>query len=283
MKPDFSIQEREIAAAILADLEESRAAIAVEKLRDLKNNLYTAIPDKKRQSRGITWVLMRLGLLLTAACRDLEYVRAASLALLEAMKIEDRLVGVPIYMMAEFGKTHPEETLNFFFTTCGSGQWEVREFAASGFRRVIKTNREVALPWLNQCAKNESPYVRRFTSETLRPVVENRWLNDAPYPSLDILRPLFCEPHSYPRTSVGNNLSDLARRNPDLILSIVQELVASGNKNSFWIAYRACRNMVKKDPERIMDIFGADEYHYKDRHFYRSHHPEKKPIEQSGT
>jgi 3-methyladenine DNA glycosylase AlkC len=68
---------------------------------------------------------------------------------------------------------------------------------------------------------------------------------------------------------VGNNLSDLARRNPDLILGIVKDLVESGDKNSYWIAYRACRNMVKNAPEEVMDILAVDEYHYKDRNFYR--------------
>ena len=267
MKLDFSTQEEEVAAAILADLERSQVLLAVGKLDTLKDDLYAAIPDKKRQSRGITWVLMRLGLLMTDACRNLEQVRTTALVLMEAMELEDRLVGVPVYMMAEFGKTYPQKTFGFFKTAAGSGHWEVREFAASGFRRIIKTNRDVSLPWLRQCAQNESPNVRRFSSETLRPVVENRWLNDAPYPSLGILRLLFNETHPYPRTSTGNNLSDLARRNPDFILSVVQELVARGNKNSYWIAYRACRNMIKKEPERVMDILGVDQYHYKGRHF----------------
>jgi 3-methyladenine DNA glycosylase AlkC len=279
MKTDFRTQEREAAAAILADLERSQALLAVEKLGALKNDLYAAIPDKKRQSRGITWVLMRLGLLLAASCRNLGHVRSVSDALFKSMELEDRLVGVPVYMMAEYGKSYPAEVLDFFRTAGGSGHWEVREFASSGFRRVIKTNRDVALPWLRQCAQNEDPNVRRFTSETLRPVVENRWLNNAPYPSLEILRLLFCEPHPYPRTSVGNNLSDLARHNPELILSIVQELVASENRNSYWIAYRACRNMINKQPEQIMDILRVDQYHYKDRRFYLSPNHAKDPMD----
>ena len=270
MKPDFNLQGQEIAAAILNHLEESQTLLAVEKLSALKDDLYAAIPDKKRQSRGITWVLMQLGLLLAAKCGDPEHVRAASTAFFEAMELKDRLIGVPIYMMAEYGITYPEKVFDFFIKAGGSGQWEVREFAASGFRRIIKPNCDVALPWLSQCTQNENPNVRRFTSETLRPVVENRWLNDAPHPSLEILRLLFCESHPYPRTSVGNNLSDLSHRNPDLILPVVQDLVASGNKNSYWIAYRACRNMVKREPERIMDILRVDQYHYKDRNFFHN-------------
>jgi 3-methyladenine DNA glycosylase AlkC len=111
--------------------------------------------------------------------------------------------------------------------------------------------------------------LRRFVSETLRPVADNRWLQKEPGTSLEILRHLFREAHPYPRTSVGNNLSDLSRRNPKMILEIVKELVEYADKNSYWIAYRACRNLVKQDPERIMDLLVVDEYHYKDRNFFR--------------
>jgi 3-methyladenine DNA glycosylase AlkC len=80
---------------------------------------------------------------------------------------------------------------------------------------------------------------------------------------------MFREAHPYPRTSVGNNLSDLSKHHPGLIFSIIDELAATGDQNSHWIAYRACRNLVKEYPERVMDALGIDEYHYKDRHFYR--------------
>jgi hypothetical protein len=64
----------------------------------------------------------------------------------------------------------------------------------------------------------------------------------------------------YPRTSVDKNLSDLARRLPELVYGLVDELVASGDKNSYWIAYRACRKLVKKEPIRVMDLLEVDMY-----------------------
>ena len=69
---------------------------------------------------------------------------------------------------------------------------------------------------------------------------------------------------------MGNNLSDLSRRNPDLVTGIAAELAASGNSNSYWIAYRACRNLVKQRPEQVLDVLHTDEYRYKDRYYRRS-------------
>ena len=101
-------------------------------------------------------------------------------------------------------------------------------------------------------------------------VTVNRWLNKEPDYSLSVLRLMFREAHPYPRTSVGNNLSDLSRYHPELIFGIVQELVGTQDKNSYWIAERVCRNLVKQAPRRVMDLLEVDEYHYKDRNFYRA-------------
>ena len=76
---------------------------------------------------------------------------------------------------------------------------------------------------------------------------------------------IFWESAPYPRTSVGNNLSDLAKRHPEMVYKLVKELVDSGNKHSYWIAYRACRNLVKQEPIRLMNILKVDEYKYKQR------------------
>jgi 3-methyladenine DNA glycosylase AlkC len=54
------------------------------------------------------------------------------------------------------------------------------------------------------------------------------------YP-LSILKNMFKENSSYPRTSVGNNLSDLAKKLPNLVYNLVEELVESRDKNPYWL------------------------------------------------
>ena len=78
---------------------------------------------------------------------------------------------------------------------------------------------------------------------------------------------MFKEPHIYPRTSVGNNLSDLSKRHPEMILQIVADLISSADKNSSWIAYRACRNLVKENTGAVLDVLGIDEYKYKKKRY----------------
>jgi 3-methyladenine DNA glycosylase AlkC len=127
--------------------------------------------------------------------------------------------------------------------------------------------------YLLQLVKSKDANIRRFVAETLRPVQENRWFYGNPDYPLVILRNMFRESSPYPRTSVGNNLSDLARQLPDLVYDIVKELVESGDKNSYWIAYRACRNLVKKNPTKVMNLLRIDEYKYKQRIYKRIDYP----------
>jgi 3-methyladenine DNA glycosylase AlkC len=270
MKPDFSAADKQSAREINVYLLEGHIDHGVEMLRALKDQIHASIPARQRISRGVTWVLQRLSQLFISVCTTQpQEIRALADVLFKNLALDDILVGVPIFLMAEYGKSDPTGAMEFFLIVADSKEWVVREFTAIGFRNMIKPCRGVVFLWLKQIVQSDKPNIRRFVSETLRPVTDNKWLNYEPDISLGILRLLFREAHPYPRTSVGNNLSDLARKNPKFILEIVKELVESGDKNSYWIAYRACRNMVKESPEEVMDILGVDEYHYKDRNIYR--------------
>jgi len=68
---------------------------------------------------------------------------------------------------------------------------------------------------------------------------------------------------------VGNNLSDLSRQLPELVFEIVKELMSRENENSQWIANRACRNLIKMEPLRVMDLLKVDTYVYKTKKYKR--------------
>ncbi len=268
-KHSFSEEETQQIRAILADVSQGHTTRAIDKLKALKEQTYAAIPDKKRQSRGITWVLQHISQGMTEACGDDTVIAQVSNILYDHMASDDDLLGVPIFMMADYGKKHPSAVFPFFAKAANTDNWKVREFAQCAFRRIIRPNSERVFAWLEEMARSEHPNHRRFASETLRPVVENRWLKKEPDVSLHVLRLLFHESDPYPRTSVGNNLSDLSRSNPELIFTVVEELTTNGDANSRWIAHRACRNLVKTEPERVLDVLEIDEYHYKNRHYHR--------------
>ena len=123
--------------------------------------------------------------------------------------------------------------------------------------------------WYLETMKSENSMKRRFASESLRPVADNTWFKKHPEFTFSIIENLYHESSAYPRTSVGNSLSDWMRIDEALILPVVKEIASNGDENSYWIAFRACRNLVKKQPMLVMDILSTDSYIYKDRKFYR--------------
>ena len=269
MPEDFSPQEQAVASSIVEDLTHDRIEHGAKRLSGLIDEVYAGIPDKQRQSRGITWAMQRVSHLLAAACDDQDQMLAAIQNLRAHIPEHDRMLGVAIFMMSAYGEEYPEEAWEFYQAAGASSDWVTREFTAAGLHKLIAAHRERILPWLQEGARDPDPNLRRMVSEALRPVTNLRWIQEQPQFSLSVLRLMFAEAQRYPRTSVGNNLSDLSRRNPELIYDIVEELVESGDPNSYWIAERACRNLVKDDPTRVMGLLRVDEYHYKDRHFKR--------------
>jgi 3-methyladenine DNA glycosylase AlkC len=179
-------------------------------------------------------------------------------------------MGVGLGILALYGIDDYQSVLPFFESAALADHWEPREYAQGLFRKILKAHPDAIRPYLLEYVQSDRPNLRRFVSEMLRPVVENTWLyHDLEY-SISILRHLFKEGHPYPRTSVGNNLSDIARRNPEIVFQLVAELVSLKDENSDWIARRACRNLVKKYPIRVMDELGVDAYKYKNRIYKRS-------------
>lgn len=271
--PTFTQKELQAGESILHQFAQGHTHQALAELRQLVADIHAAIPERQRIGKGITWVLQRTAALLAQGSQDPMQLQRLARQIEHGILPDDRLIGIPIILMAVYGISDPQPSLDYFRRAACAPFWEGREFAQLAFRRLILPHRTLVFPFLEEMAQSEHVNQRRFSAETLRPVVENHWLQKEPQVSLVVLRHLFHEMHTYPRTSVGNNLSDLSRHNPELILSIAQELAANGDPNSYWIAYRACRNLVKQYPQQVMDILCVDEYHYKDRNYSRLSEP----------
>jgi 3-methyladenine DNA glycosylase AlkC len=180
-----------------------------------------------------------------------------------------RSLGVGLISNCTRKKPDLDSALGIFEKAAGDESWIVRECASGLIRMLLKTFPDEMSNWYLQLVRSDDPNHRRFASESLRPVVENRWMHKQPDYALSIIQHLYQEDAPYPRTSVGNSLSDWIRVNEELAVPVVRELAQNGNKNSYWIAYRACRNLVKKKPLMVMDLLGVDEYKYKNRLYYR--------------
>lgn len=264
--------EQKIAESIIQNCLSRKYDSAIKNIPEIIDELYANIPDDQRISFGRVHTIRVLSEHLF---NQLSQINASTFEIASLIFSEDedfKTRGVALGILSFIGLKDYEQVLPFFESAAIDENWDVREMSQMFFRKLIKKYPKEMKGYLLKLVKSENPNIRRFVAETLRPVQENQWFYKNPEYPLSILKNLFKEPVAYPRTAVGNNLSDLARRLPDLVYELLKELVESGDKNSYWIAYRACRNLVKKEPIKVMDLLKVDDYKYKNRIYQRSDH-----------
>jgi 3-methyladenine DNA glycosylase AlkC len=273
---DLYTQEviRDIDSRIICRIQAGQYKAAIKGIDLLVTTIHGSIPDKKRISHGIHYVIKTLGEVLYNHLIELDQppLNISSQLYEKGEDLNSSIRAVSLQIMSFCALKNEnilDEISKYFKNAASSADWELREHAAGFFRKVIKSLPNDTRRILIHFSGSECDKLRRFVSETLRPIADGQWIQKQPLYSLDIIRRLFKEPKPYPRSSVGNNLSDLSRRNSELIYKVVEELVGLNDRNAGWIAFRACRNLVKKDPMRVMDLLEIDEYKYKDRYFKR--------------
>lgn len=243
------------------------SSIAAE-LTELISIIHKDIPEKKRISTGRYSIVKALGSEIYHHLKDAEIdIQKFSTGLFGIQDIDPfvRSTAVQLFSLIGMESGDLKTILPVFEKSAADDDWIVRECSSGLVRKLTKKYPDEMRAWYLNLVQSKDPNQRRFVSESLRPVVENKWFQKDPEYALGIMQNLYYESDPYPRTSVGNSFSDWLRVDENIAWPIVKDLAENGDKNSHWIAYRACRNLVKKEPLKVMDLLGVEEYKYKSR------------------
>jgi 3-methyladenine DNA glycosylase AlkC len=107
-------------------------------------------------------------------------------------------------------------------------------------------------------SKHENELVRRLACEGCRPALP--WalaltsFKKDPGPILPILEQLKTDPSLHVRKSVANNLNDISKTHPDLVVKIAKDWYGK-NKYTDWIVKHGCRTLLKKGNSEVLTIF----------------------------
>lgn len=121
---------------------------------------------------------------------------------------------------------------------------------------------EQTLAILQRWAHDESFHVRRLVSEGSRPRLP--WATrltmfiDNPAPVLELLEPLRDDPSAYVRKSVANNLNDIAKDHPDLVLATCERWSRGASDRTRGIVRHALRTLVKQAHPGALRLLGAE-------------------------
>jgi 3-methyladenine DNA glycosylase AlkC len=155
---------------------------------------------------------------------------------------------VELYGLEDWDTSLPAMAL---FTKYASCEFAVRPF--------ILQDPDRAMAFLEGLTDNENENVRRFASEGCRPrlpwAVSLPPFKKDPRPILPILERLKDDESDFVRRSVANNLNDISKDHPDLVLEVCARWKGS-SEGADWIVKHACRTLLKKGDSRALRLFG---------------------------
>jgi 3-methyladenine DNA glycosylase AlkC len=136
-----------------------------------------------------------------------------------------------------------------------------KRFTAEGaIRAFIQKYPDQTLKRLAEWAGDENCHVRRLVSEGTRPRLPlaprlPQFIKD-PRPVLRLLEKLKADPEQMVRRSVANNLNDIAKDNPEVVVETLKRWQKTKNKGTQWIVAHASRTLVKQGHEDALTLLG---------------------------
>ena len=135
-----------------------------------------------------------------------------------------------------------------------SMEWAIRPF--------LNEHPELTLDRMQHWASHFSYHVRRLVSEGTRPRLPwGRGISLDMSTPLPLLEQLHSDPTRYVTRSVANHLNDLTKKDPDLVLDLLENWRALGrqqDKELTWLISHACRGLVKAGHPRCLRVLGYD-------------------------
>jgi 3-methyladenine DNA glycosylase AlkC len=138
-----------------------------------------------------------------------------------------------------------------------------KRFTAEGaIRPFLQKYPEQTLAILSEWAEDENCQVRRLVSEGTRPrlpwTMQLKQFIEDPRPVLQLLEKLKTDPETTVRRSVANNLNDIAKDHPDLVVKTLKRWKKLDNVGTQWLIRHAARTLVKQGNKDALAVLGFD-------------------------
>jgi 3-methyladenine DNA glycosylase AlkC len=120
---------------------------------------------------------------------------------------------------------------------------------------------EMTMSQMLKWSKHSHASVRRLSSEGCRPRLP--WAMGVPHLKKDvsqilpILHHLKADESEYVRRSVANNLNDIAKDHPQIVLDLIRKW-KTNDPNTSWIIRHGCRTLLKKGNNDVLNFHGFD-------------------------
>ncbi|QGQ99511.1 hypothetical protein EHS13_33955 [Paenibacillus psychroresistens] len=176
--------------------------------------------------------------------------------------IDGTCIGFPYLFFPDFVEVHGQAeehwTLSIDalerFTSKSSAEFAVRSFLLRDPERMMRQ--------MTAWAEHPNAHVRRLASEGCRPRLP--WgqalpmFKRDPAPLLPLLELLKADSSLYVRKSVANNLNDIAKDHPAVVIATARRW-RGVSPHTDWIIRHACRTLIRKADPEVLALFGYAE------------------------
>lgn len=173
--------------------------------------------------------------------------------------IDEECTGFPYLFFPDFVEVYGQADEHLELSIKALERFTMRSSSEFAVRPFILKNPEVMMVQMEAWAKHPNEHVRRLASEGSRPRLP--WgmvlpvFKKDPTPVLSVLEILKNDPSLYVRKSVANNLNDISKDNPDIVIETARRWKGV-SANTDWIIRQGCRTLVKKADPSALELFG---------------------------
>jgi 3-methyladenine DNA glycosylase AlkC len=159
-----------------------------------------------------------------------------------------------LFFVSQHGLEHFEESMQaqYALTQLFTAEFSVRAY--------LEKHPERTLALLRQWTKDPSEHVRRLVSEGTRPRLpwapRLRAFQKDPRPVIELLELLKDDPSLYVRRSVANNLNDIGKDHPDLLVATAKRWLKNATAERRWIVNHALRSAIKRADAGALGALG---------------------------
>ena len=153
----------------------------------------------------------------------------------------------------QFGLDHFEVSLNALenFTIHSSSEFAIRHF-------IIKDEQQT-MQKMRLWTQSSNEHIRRLASEGCRPrlpwAIALQNFKQNPKEVFKILELLKNDTSAYVRKSVANNLNDISKDHPQMVISFIKDNLHQ-NKHLDWILKHGARTLLKASNKETLELFG---------------------------
>lgn len=158
--------------------------------------------------------------------------------------------------VAKYGIDHFNVSMGLLreITIRFTSEFPIRPFLEKYPKRTL----DVLSDWVN----DPNVHIRRLVSEGSRPRLpwasRLRGFQKDPSSVIELLERLKEDPELYVRRSVANNLNDIGKDHPELVLDLLADWSMSKHPGTQWIIKHASRSLVKKGDRKALNLLGYD-------------------------